>query len=262
MIFFYLFQQIVKVDQGADLKGAKKMKYVISDVHGKLERLKSMLVEIDFGGNDVLYILGDLVDRGPQSIETIEFVMNHPQIQVLRGNHDEMMVQYLKYKNEVEKERWFRNSCESTLEVFEKRSKEEQEAILDYLDSLPYYKIVEDKYFLVHAGVNMKRLKKDLHNLAFEEALLNQKDRLIWIREEFFKEKAFDEYITVFGHSPIAYIDKIYGTGTDYEEENMCRPIWFDSVHNDKIGIDTGNAYDHSHMACLCLDNMKVYYVI
>ena len=232
------------------------MKYVTSDIHGRLDRLKRLIDLIQLSEDDKLYIIGDLVDRGSQPIETIKFVKEHPQIEVIMGNHDEMMLHTLKYKDEVQTERWGRNKNEPTLEGFHKLSKDEQGDILDYLDELPYFKIIDDKFLLVHGGFQPDRLNEDIKTMDLEEALLNQRDRLVWVRDDFLKNEALDNLITIFGHSTRKYINKAFGIkeGPPYE-------VWFDEVFNDKIGIDTANCHDDGRMACLRLDDMKIFYV-
>lgn len=232
------------------------MKYVISDIHGKLDRLKRLIEIIELCDEDKLYIIGDLVDRGEKSIETIEFVMNHPQIEVIMGNHDEMMLYALKYKDEKQIERWGRNGCEPTIEGFHKRTPEEQERILSYIEGLPYFKIIDDKYLLVHAGFEPARLFQNIGEMSLEEALIEQRDRLVWVRKDFLKSKALDSLITIFGHSPRRYIDKLFEI-----ESKLPYEIWFDDIYNDKIGIDTGNCYEGGRMACLRLEDHKVFYV-
>lgn len=48
---------------------------VVSDVHGHLRWLKELLKKMAYGGNDVLVIVGDLVDKGPESLGTVRYVM-------------------------------------------------------------------------------------------------------------------------------------------------------------------------------------------
>ena len=48
------------------------MTYAISDIHGEYERFLTLLDRIHFGPDDTLYILGDLVDRGPQPMQLIQ----------------------------------------------------------------------------------------------------------------------------------------------------------------------------------------------
>lgn len=63
--------------------------YAVGDVHGRLETLKRLLSELKFGPADQLLLVGDLVNRGPQSIELLRFVqsMGSSAVTVL-GNHD------------------------------------------------------------------------------------------------------------------------------------------------------------------------------
>jgi len=49
------------------------MTYVMSDLHGKYEKFLQMLDTIHFSDDDDLYILGDVVDRGPQSVELLRY---------------------------------------------------------------------------------------------------------------------------------------------------------------------------------------------
>jgi putative phosphoesterase len=55
---------------------------IISDLHANLEALSALP-----GGYDELWVLGDLVNYGPDPAATIEFVRAHASI-VIRGNHD------------------------------------------------------------------------------------------------------------------------------------------------------------------------------
>lgn len=47
----------------------------VSDVHGNLPYLRGLLEKARFGGGDVLVIVGDLLEKGPQSLDTLRFVM-------------------------------------------------------------------------------------------------------------------------------------------------------------------------------------------
>ena len=232
------------------------MIYVTSDIHGRLDRLKKLIKVINLSSGDKLYIIGDLVDRGYAPIETIEFVMSHPLIDVIMGNHDEMMLYALKYNDEVQFERWTRNGYEPTLEGFKKRTIKEQNNILSYLDKLPYFKFIEDKYLLVHAGFEPNRLFEDIKNMSIDKALENQRHKLVWVREDFYLNKALEGIVTIFRHTPVNEIEKSLGI-----EEKSIKKIWVDNIYKDKIGIDTGNCYDGGRLACLRLDDSKVYYI-
>ena len=47
------------------------MTFVMSDIHGEYQKHLKMLEKINFSDNDTLYILGDMIDRGPQSAELL-----------------------------------------------------------------------------------------------------------------------------------------------------------------------------------------------
>jgi serine/threonine protein phosphatase 1 len=79
--------------------------YAIGDVHGRLDLLERMVATIDRDrhesgrARDYLILLGDLIDRGPDSRGVIEFLMHLPSDGMrpvfLMGNHEEMMLRVL-----------------------------------------------------------------------------------------------------------------------------------------------------------------------
>lgn len=71
------------------------MIYVISDIHGCFEEFKSLLKQIHFSSSDELYLLGDFIDRGPEPIKLIQFIMLYPNIYPILGNHEYMAMKIL-----------------------------------------------------------------------------------------------------------------------------------------------------------------------
>ena len=55
------------------------MIYVMSDLHGMYSSYLKMLRKIHFCDADMLYILGDVIDRGPQPIQILQDMMLRPQ---------------------------------------------------------------------------------------------------------------------------------------------------------------------------------------
>lgn len=73
---------------------AHRRVFAISDVHGNLDYLKGLLKKISFSQDDILIILGDLIEKGPQSIETLQYIVQLCKthtVHVLRGNCDRLL---------------------------------------------------------------------------------------------------------------------------------------------------------------------------
>ena len=72
------------------------MIYICSDIHGCFDEFMELLKLINFSDDDEMYIIGDVIDRGPKPIECIQYIMKKDNIHMLLGNHEEMMLNYLK----------------------------------------------------------------------------------------------------------------------------------------------------------------------
>ena len=138
------------------------MRYVISDIHGCYEQYIELLDKICFSESDILYVLGDAMDRGPEPIRVIRAIMKRPNVKYLWGNHDylmsylaEDMLEDIKNNcmdiNQLGVERWndyqfwIEDGGEVTLNQLRMLTDEEQKEILDYLDSASLYEIIEEK---------------------------------------------------------------------------------------------------------------------
>jgi serine/threonine protein phosphatase 1 len=74
-------------------KNQRGRDFVVGDIHGCFGLLETRLGEIGFSASsgDRLFSVGDLIDRGPRSIETLEFMYGIP-IHAVRGNHEAMAI--------------------------------------------------------------------------------------------------------------------------------------------------------------------------
>lgn len=71
------------------------MIYVMSDIHGNMRRFDSVMKQIELRPEDTLYILGDVIDRYPDGIRILRRIMAMPNVKMLLGSHEYMMLNAL-----------------------------------------------------------------------------------------------------------------------------------------------------------------------
>lgn len=72
------------------------MHYVMSDIHGCFEEYRSAIEKINLQDDDMLYVLGDCVDRGYASVGVLKDMMRRPNVIPIAGNHDLNFLSILK----------------------------------------------------------------------------------------------------------------------------------------------------------------------
>lgn len=213
------------------------MIYVMSDLHGRLDMFKEMLKKIHFTQEDMLYVIGDVVDRGSEPLALLEIIKNTENILMLRGNHEEMMLEY--YTKGLE-ERWFLNGGNITRKQMVGYGVEWARVMLTWVSRLKYtheIKLNGQVYRLVHAG------------LIYTDGKVDRKQDsmyMTWARKEFYEKMNVGSDIVIFGHTP-----------TNHFNKDHSYKIW---KKDNKICIDCGAAYG-GKLACLCLDTMEEYYI-
>lgn len=158
------------------------MFYLMSDLHGEFQKFLNMLDEIQFGSSDQLIILGDVIDRGPESIPLLQYIMEHNNMELLLGNHEEMLLKSLINEDEEYYLCWMGNGGISTLSQLDLLSQEEQIDIIKYLRNCSMYKIL-DNYILSHAGVDTS-LYTNGSNI--EEFMRKQNSEYLLWKQDFF----------------------------------------------------------------------------
>ena len=215
------------------------MIYTMSDIHGRKDRFDDIMNQINLHDEDTLYILGDVVDRNPDGIDILEYIMDKPNIKMLLGNHEHMMIESLVDRKGAWL--WHYNGGDVTQEKWEKRDPETRERILDYIKNLPliYELNVNGTIFrLVHGK---SPTKKQISCCGIE----NLKKEIVWDRVRP-SDSGAEDLIVIFGHTPTSY----------YQQGNPLK-IW----HGDNlIGIDCGAAFSKGRLACLRLNDMQEFY--
>jgi serine/threonine protein phosphatase 1 len=218
--------------------------YAVGDIHGRLDLLERLFSRIDADiaqrpvTRPIFVFLGDYIDRGPSSRETIELLLKRSEISecvFLKGNHEQIAVSCL--NNPRMFNQWLRLGGIETLVSygvkpghFVSRPKvaELQAAFhralprthLNFFREQPTSFACGD-FFFAHAGVKPRVI------------LAHQTEQdLLWIREEFLTSNDDFGKIVVHGHTPTHAIE----------------------VRTNRVNIDTG-AYATGRLTCLVIED-------
>ncbi|AFY74553.1 Calcineurin-like phosphoesterase [Synechococcus sp. PCC 7502] len=211
-------------------------RYVIGDVHGQFDGLMLLLNQINLTADDQLFFLGDLIDRGAQSADVVDWVIKNQHSCIL-GNHEQMCIEAFSYPNSSAVwQGWLINGGSRTLESYS--SSEMLEAHLEWMQNLPLYLDLGD-FWLVHAGLNPKL-----------EINAQSSTEFCWIREPFHrsKEPYFANKTIITGHT-ITFVFPGLNAGDIAQGAG-----W--------LGIDTGAYHPKSGwLTALNIDTSTVYQI-
>lgn len=241
------------------------MVYVLSDIHGNLPRFETILEQISFGSDDELYILGDVIDRGKDGIRILWRIMEMPNVHLILGNHEYMMLNSIAPDELFPEGRWtywdpqsclhmwYKNGGKVTHDYLKHLRKAVRMEIFEYLVKLPlYYDITvnDTRYKLVHTAPS-----EDYP--LYRKRYYDEQEFVLWHRWELpIPER--EEFIMVFGHTPTNNFQ--YGNPLTIYRSREGR----------NIGIDCGSSFPKveswmkypafGRLACLRLDDGAVFY--
>ena len=213
----------------------------IGDIHGHYDKAVELWEKIRFNdGEDLLIFHGDYIDRGAESVRTLQFVKSlvesHENIIALKGNHEDFMQNFFEIYS-IEDADWWnlydlwldpRNGGDVTLKQLSKLDRREFYKLLRFVRQLPLYMELRD-FFFVHAGVHPRK-----------ENPAEQTERdFLWIRDKFLKYYRGEKTV-VAGHTPVQYFDR------------TCSSPYL--LSNKILLIDTGTAFGQELSAVNVLD--------
>lgn len=238
--------------QPAPPRGARGHRaYVVGDIHGRLDLLDRLLVEIDRdlakrpARKTLLVFVGDLIDRGPSSSQVIERLLNYRAAGMrtvfLLGNHEEVLLRILG-GDSAPIPSWLkfggaeclasygvdpatlagRRHPEILAMVQRAVPREHVEFLRSFSDTCRF-----GDYLFVHAGIRP----------GVELDLQNQSD-LRWIRDPFLSDDSDHGFVVVHGHTITKGVD---------EQVN-------------RIGIDTG-AYRSGVLTALAIEGDRRWFL-
>ncbi len=231
------------------------MIYVSSDWHGvRPEIILTLLDQAGFGEEDFLFVLGDVIDRGEHGILLLRWMMEQPNVQLLLGNHEAMMLACRFLFREVTDESidqltsedlqmyhtWQNNGAGPTIRGLSAETPEGRAAILKFVAEAPLYDAVavgEQDYLLVHGGLDGYEPGMKMRDMS--------RNALLWSRPSF-RSRYSEDFITIVGHTPTGFY------GREYIGRMVRTPTWWD--------IDTGAAGGGTPML-LRLDDGAEFYI-
>jgi len=138
-----------------------KRTIAIGDIHGCSKTFGRLLQALALEKSDVLYLLGDYLDRGPDSRGVIETMLGLLRegydIRPILGNHEDMMLLALHKGIFEDLLEWLENGGDATLKSYGVNHPQEiPEEHLQFLEGLPLFEVSE-RFVLVHAGIDCTR---------------------------------------------------------------------------------------------------------
>jgi len=205
--------------------------FAIGDIHGCYDQLQELMgkIPIDFA-RDTLVFIGDYIDRGPQSVEVVDYLVQLkkrvPGIIFLKGNHEDMLEKYL---NGTDRFTYLLNGGQKTLDSYLNRPARSGSHPIptEHMEFFKSLKLVyeTEEYIFAHAGL-CPRVPLESQNT----------EDLLWIRDKFINTKYDFGKPVIFGHTPL--------------KEPLVEP--------NKIGIDTGAIYGNA-LTCVQLPDLVFF---
>lgn len=230
--------------------------YVVGDIHGEYGTFMDLLEQIQLKETDTLYVLGDILDRGPHPIKVLLKLMEMPNVICLVGNHELMALECLEFLmkeitdvsiDEIDSETlnnlvsWQYNGSKTTIDEFRSLSREMQQEVLYFIKEFSIYEEISvngKDYLLVHGGLGNYWPGKDIDEYSLKE--------LVWDRAEY-DIPYFEDVYVVTGHTPTQEIIGNPRPGYIYQKNNH-------------IAMDCGCNRPDGRLAVLCLDTGEEFY--
>ncbi|PID59519.1 MAG: diadenosine tetraphosphatase [Ignavibacteriae bacterium] len=195
---------------------------VIGDIHGCFHTLKELHQKIKRNYPEIeIYSVGDLVDRGKYSLESIEFI-KRMGIKFTPGNHDLMFTHFFESPGSIFARTWIRNDHTPTLAAYEF----EPDKVWEHIELINNQPLCYNLFdcFISHAGVS-RFYKKDLPK--------NVKDD-INLLEHIIDNEHYNEHGVMWNRDKLLDLGKLQVVGHTHSKE----PYLDESAN--ALYIDTG----------------------
>ncbi len=214
----------------------------IGDIHGCNKTFLKLLDHIGLNKTDELTLLGDYVDRGPDSKGVIDTILKLQDdgfnVRMLKGNHEELMLDALNPENDIEDfDRWINKAGGlTTLDSFG----DSMAAYLPLFKALPSI-LHDEAYIFVHAGLNFKMTDP-----------FKDEESFLWIRDFYndINKKWLNGRIIVHGHTPIPLKE------IQDQFDRLIEKKWFTFP---VLNLDGGCVFKAGYLVAADLTNGRLY---
>ncbi|MFH4603111.1 symmetrical bis(5'-nucleosyl)-tetraphosphatase [Vibrio diabolicus] len=154
--------------------------YIVGDIQGCFDELQRLLEQVSFSAKkDQLWLAGDLVARGPKSLETLRFVKSlGKSATVVLGNHD---LHLLAVAHGIKKVK----DKDKTAPIFTAPDKED---LLAWLAQQPLM-AEHDEFVMCHAGISPQWNLITARKCAREVERIIQSEELPWLLKNMYSNQ-------------------------------------------------------------------------
>jgi Icc-related predicted phosphoesterase len=216
--------------------------YAVGDIHGCFKTLQQAIKVIGIREEDTLIVCGDVVDRGPNIKDCLDFLLNRPNTEITIGNHDYAFIETV--LDPVGFVKWSfmrKQGLNTTLLQLGPEARKYAEALKDKCVHIANYEAPDGKkYVMCHSTWNWHEGEEFNVEHTWER----------WYEPKENPNLVYANYkgpIIVHGHTPV-------GRGSEFEE--------YVNGKLTGINLDGGCCYRQEGVSCLrvmCLTDGKVY---
>ena len=191
-------QDLARNERGRDL--------IVGDVHGQRPTFERLLDKVGYdpAGGDRLLLLGDLIDRGPDSAGMLEWLQRE-DVFCIRGNHEQLMLDALDGDEHVEV-LWKEHNGGGWARDLDSGTQDAWHAALRPLPMALEIEGVQGKIVMAHAEIPVETPWWALREWL-EEGDRDARIRVLWARERVFNNEGDtgvpDAWLTYHGHTPL-----------------------------------------------------------
>jgi serine/threonine protein phosphatase 1 len=237
--------------------------YAISDLHGQYGIFEKLLEVIDFSDDDYMYVLGDAIDRGPDGIRILQRIMSSPNMDLLIGNHEFLMLNSVDPDGSIDSvpgndaDLWLNyNGGDPTFSQYKELSEDARKDLLKWLNSRLLTTLIEvngKTFCLTHSNFVEEYIGK-----KYEDCNYRVVWNIVWktpYREDIFipveKYLETDYNFIIIGHVPVQRVAGLDQKLQAFHEQNILLIDGGCSYRQD--GVLADNEYG---VICIRLEDM------